>query len=157
MVIKTSKIIKAVRVHLRISLVIAAVFSSSGCSMSLQQELGERRGLNCVDDSPRCLAERRTALTAMMSDTSSTWIENPPTATADASGVRLFAYKKRKKNLNCRQLKIGYGEAKGARERLNKTKNPSLTPALRARGAILGDEVARELKRELERRKCQPV
>ncbi|MGI9524090.1 MAG: hypothetical protein ACR2PG_20845 [Hyphomicrobiaceae bacterium] len=157
MVIKASKVIKAVRVLLGIQFVIAAIVSSTGCSMSLQHELGDRTGLNCVDDSPRCLNERQTALTAMVSDTSRTWIETPPTATADASGVRLFAYKKQKKNLNCRQLRIGYGEAKGARERLRTAKNPQLTPALKARSAILGDEVARELRREMKRRKCQPV
>lgn len=128
----------------------------SGCAIltpSLTQSSGT--GANCVDDSARCLAERRTALNAIMSDKSASWINQAPTATTDASGVRLFAFKQRKRQLNCAQLRTGYREASTARQRLRSSNNPKLTPALISRGAILGDEVARELKREMKRRKCK--
>ena len=113
-------------------------------------------GLNCIDDSAACLAKRRAALTEIMNDKTGKWVERAPTANADASGVRLFAFKQRKRELDCRQLRIGYTEASGAPARLRASKNPQLTPARVSRGAILGEEVARELKREIRRRKCMP-
>ena len=127
-----------------------------GCAIlnpSLTQ--ASRTGANCVDDSARCLAERRTALNTIMADKSDSWVNQPPSATTDASGVRLFAFKQRKRQLNCAQLRIGYREASTARQRLRSSNNPDLTPALISRGAILGDEVARELKREMKRRRCK--
>ncbi|MGI9422399.1 MAG: hypothetical protein ACR2PA_04345 [Hyphomicrobiaceae bacterium] len=112
-------------------------------------------GLACVDDSPRCLSRRRVALNQIMGDSSGKWIERPPSASSDASGVRLFAFKQRKRQLTCTQLATGYVEASGARNRLRASNDPRLTPALISRGAILGDEVAKELKREMKRRRCK--
>ena len=127
----------------------------SGCSFGPNPPSGLNASLNCVDDSANCLRQRRAALTRIMSDPSAKWINEPPTANADASGVRLFAYKKRKRQLSCGQLRIGYAEAKGARQRLRASSNQQLTPALISRGALLGDEVAGELRREMRRRGCK--
>ena len=128
----------------------------SGCAiLTPPLTQSSRTGANCVDDSAQCLAERRTALNAIMNDKSASWVNQQPTATTDASGVRLFAFKQRKRHLNCAQLRSGYREASTARQRLRSSNNPALTPALISRGAILGDEVARELKREMKRRRCK--
>lgn len=138
------------------SLMGACLAVSTGCALVSPQIMASPgTGLNCVDDSERCLSERRTALNAIMKDKSGDWVNHAPTASSDASGVRLFAFKQRKRQLNCRQLRIGYIEASTARQRLRNSGDPKLTPALISRGAILGDEVARELKREIERRRCK--
>ncbi len=139
------------------SLISVAVAALAGCTVTGSAPYsGVDAGLNCVDDSADCLNKRRLALAAIMSDKEATWVDRAPSANFDASGVRLFAFKMRKRELNCRQLRVGYDEAKGARARLRASPNPELTPALISRGAILGDEVARELNRELSRRKCGP-
>ncbi len=148
---------KGMRVGVLLAAVVGVAGGITGCaSTGLDNATGLSAGLNCVDDSAQCLARRRTALSEIMQDKHGKWIEQPPNARADASGVRLFAYKQRKRELNCRQLRIGYAEARGARQRLRAANSPDLTPALVSRGAILGDEVARELKREIRRRKCKP-
>lgn len=137
-------------------LAVAGGIGLAGCTLGSQQASYEfSSGLNCVDDSDRCLAQRRSALDGIMRDKSNSWVEQRPSAASDASGVRLFAFKKRKRALNCRQLKIGYLEAKSARQRLRASNDPRLTPALISRSAILGDEVAIELKREMRRRGCK--
>jgi hypothetical protein len=134
-----------------------ALAGLAGCASSgVSPSTGLSAGLNCVNDSSDCLAKRRAALTEIMSDKSAKWIEQPATARADASGVRLFAYKQRRRELDCRQLRIGYLEARGARQRLRAARGTELTPALISRGAILGDEVARDLKQEIRRRNCKP-
>lgn len=112
-------------------------------------------GLKCVDDSERCLASRKAALTQIMADNEMRWINEPPSASSDASGVRLFAYMKKRKHLSCQQLRIGYIEATGARQRLRQSAGAGLTPAQISRGAILGDEVARTLRKEMRRKRCK--
>ena len=111
-------------------------------------------GLGCVDDSLRCRNHRRAALNAMLADKNRSWIRQPPSASAYASGVRLFAFKKRKRELSCSELSIGQREAKAARPTLRAAAS-RLTPAQIARGAMLGDEVGAELKRERRRRRCK--
>lgn len=112
-----------------------------------------RAGLNCVDDSSECRNHRQAALRALMADREKSWINQPPDAAAYASGVRLFAYKKRKRDLTCGELSIGVSEAKGARATL-RSASGRLTPGQIARGAMLGDEIEKELKRE-RRRRCK--
>jgi hypothetical protein len=110
-------------------------------------------GLRCVDDSQTCREHRQAALEALLADTENTWINRPPDAAAYASGVRLFAYKKRKNYLACEELAIGVSEAKAARATL-RLASDRLTPGQIARGAMLGDEIEKELKRE-RRRRCK--
>lgn len=112
-------------------------------------------GLNCVDDSKHCLAQRKQALTQIMDDKQMHWINAPATAKSDASGVRLFAYMKKRKQLSCTQLRIGHAEAVGARQRLRQAAGSGLTPAQISRGAILGDEVAQTLRKEMRRKGCR--
>lgn len=112
-----------------------------------------KAGLNCVDDSPACRSQRQAALKALVDDDTRSWINRPPDAAAYASGVRLFAYKKRKGELTCGELAIGISEAKGARSTLRAAAG-QLTPGQIARGAMLGDEIEKELTRE-RRRRCK--
>jgi hypothetical protein len=111
-------------------------------------------GLGCVDDSLTCRNKRQAALGALLADKSRAWVRQPADAAAYASGVRLFAYKKRKRELNCEELSIGHREAKAARPTLRAAAG-ALTPGQIARGAMLGDEVGRELARERRKRKCK--
>lgn len=111
-------------------------------------------GLSCVDDSVRCRNNRRAALDALLADKQRTWVRQPASASAYASGVRLFAFKKRKRELSCVELAIGQREAKAARRTL-RAASDRLTPAQIARGAMLGDEIGAELKRERRRRRCK--
>lgn len=112
-----------------------------------------RAGLSCVDDSLTCREHRQAALQTLLADREKTWINRPPDAAAYASGVRLFAYKKRKGDLTCGELAIGVSEAKAARATLRLAAD-RLTPGQIARGAMLGDEIEKELKRE-RRRRCK--
>ena len=124
----------------------------AGCTATGAPKL--KAGLGCVDDSPRCMSERRQALESIMADKSRKWIGQSPTPAAYASGVRLFAYKKQKRRLTCAQLTIGRREALAARASL-RSASGQLTPGQIARGALLGDEVALELTRERRRRGCK--
>ncbi|MCB1509610.1 MAG: hypothetical protein KDJ36_01805 [Hyphomicrobiaceae bacterium] len=110
--------------------------------------------LGCVDDSPRCLESRRIALQTILADRSRGWIAERPTAAAYASGVRLFAFMKLKRGLSCPELGAGLREAQAARGTLRAAAG-RLTPAQIARGALLGDEVAKVMRREMRRRRCR--
>ncbi|MFY0613516.1 MAG: hypothetical protein JXQ99_18425 [Hyphomicrobiaceae bacterium] len=111
-------------------------------------------GLGCVDDSLACRNKRRVALEALLADRSRAWVRQPADAAAYASGVRLFAFKKRKREMSCTELAIGKREAKAARPTLRAAAG-RLTPAQIARGALLGDEVGTELARESRKRRCK--
>ncbi|HUS96956.1 MAG TPA: hypothetical protein VMX97_09480 [Hyphomicrobiaceae bacterium] len=135
---------------------LAAVVGFTGCAgPGSNAAPSPKAGLACVDDSPRCIDQRRIALQSIMGDRSRRWIKQPPTAAAYASGVRLFAFMKQRRSLNCHELQTGYGEAKAARPVLRAAASQGLTPAQISRGAMLGDEVAGQLKREIRRRGCR--
>lgn len=123
----------------------------TGCATKSPQLGIASAGFNCVDDSPRCIERRQAALRALLADKQRVWVQRPPTAEAYASGVRLFAYKKTKKILTCPELGVGIREAIAARASL-RSASSRLTSAQIARGALLGDEVSRELVREKKRR-----
>lgn len=126
-----------------------------GCAINAPQPISPvAAGLGCVDDSQGCRNRRQVALNALLADKSKAWIRQPSDAAAYASGVRLFAFKKRKRELSCAELKIGQLEAKAARATLQTAKD-RLTTAQIARGALLGDEVDRELARERRKRRCK--
>jgi hypothetical protein len=122
------------------------------CSVGSEPEAGARAGLDCVDDSPRCLDERNVALQAIMQDKDRTWVREPATPASYASGVRLFAFRQRKKELTCEELAIGRREAESAGGTLRGPGGSGLTPAQISRGAMLGSEVAKELGAEMGRR-----
>lgn len=128
---------------------------AGACATQAPQPVSDvRAGLQCVDDSLACRSQREMALNALLADKSRAWVGQSADAAAYASGVRLFAFKKRKRDLDCNELGIGQREAKAARPTL-RAASASLTPAQIARGAMLGDEVDIELARERQRRGCR--
>ncbi|MFT5508280.1 MAG: hypothetical protein ACI89J_001354 [Hyphomicrobiaceae bacterium] len=140
---------------LRIAALVFVAGLAAGCAANTEKlSTPIATGLGCVDDSLRCRNHRRAALNALMADKKRSWVRQPPNASAYASGVRLFAFKKRKRELSCVELGIGQREAKAARPTLRAAAK-SLTPGQIARGAMLGDEVGAELKRERRRRRCK--
>ena len=123
---------------------------AAGCATS---ELSGSSGLGtqCVDDSADCIGKRQSALRSMMADNSRAWVREPVDAKAYASGVRLFAYRGKRKELTCEELAHGKREADAAQGALQ---GPStgLTPAQISRGTMLAAEVSKELNSELVRR-----
>lgn len=130
---------------------VAGVLALAACAISSAPEIGNRAGLGCVDDSPECVARRQATLRSMMDDRSRSWVREAPTPEAYASGVRLFAYKSKKKELTCDELKRGKLEADTARTSLASV-GARLTPAQVSRSTMLAGEVGRELQREIDRR-----
>ena len=59
-------------------------------------------GLGCVDDSAHCISERGNSLKGLMADKSKSWIRQPATPAAYASGVRIWAFKQKKRELSWR-------------------------------------------------------
>ena len=70
-----------------------------------------RAGLSCVDDSQECVDQRQTTLKSMLADQDRKWVKEPTNPQAHASGVRLFAFRSRKKELTCEELALGRREA----------------------------------------------
>jgi hypothetical protein len=108
-------------------------------------------GLSCVDDSLDCVSRRQAALRQLVAAEDRSWVRQPATPAAYASGVRLFAFKAKKKELTCEELAHGRREADGAAGVL-KAGGQALTPAQVARGTMLAAEVSRELGNEFGRR-----
>lgn len=132
-------------------IVLCLAFGFQACTANQPKFGGVSDGLHCVDDSSACIDKRQFALRTLLADSKRTWIGRPPSPEAYAAGVRLFAYKKQKKVLNCQELSSGIQEASNARASLRSASN-RLTSGQIARGAMLGDEVSRELAREKKRR-----
>lgn len=118
-----------------------------GACSSAEPPAPPRIGLSCVDDSSHCIGQRERVFDQFMADKSRSWIKEQPTAEAYASGVRLFALSKRRKELSCDELAHGRREAE-AGPGILRASNGRLTPAQVSRGAMLSSEVARELSRE---------
>lgn len=135
-----------------LTLAIGALASMmTGCAGSDDASLDARAGLSCVDDTPECVSRRQTTLKSMTTDATRAWIKEPASPEAYASGVRLFAFKAKKKELSCDELAHGRREAEAAGPALAGA-GTRLTPAQAARGRMLASEVARELAGEFNRR-----
>ena len=128
-----------------LSLVVAA------CGNEGPTDIGPK-GLSCVDDSQGCISERGAALSQLSADKQRSWVRQPAPAAAYASGVRLFAYKQHKRELTCEELGIGRKEAEAGPALLRGPEGRGLTTAQIARGAMLSQEVGRELGNEIKRR-----
>lgn len=126
-------------------------FALGACAVGAGPEIESRAGLGCVDDSLECVRRRQATLRNMVDDKSRSWIKESPTPEAYASGVRLFAYKSKKKELSCDELKRGKLEADTARTSLQSV-GTRLTPAQVSRSVMLAGEVGRELQNEINRR-----
>jgi hypothetical protein len=132
--------------------ILAAILGIAGCATSEGPEITTRQGLGCVDDSSDCVAKRQAALRELVADKDRKWMKDQPTAASYASGVRLFAYKTKKKELTCEELSAGRREADGAPAVLRGPQATQLTPAQASRGIMLAGEVSRELGSEYARR-----
>lgn len=150
----TSQIVKAHKVQNIQSLLlfIAMIFALTGCTAGDNVEMTSiNTGLHCVDDSPHCISHRRETLKLLVSDPQRTWIQQKPDVLAYASGVRLFAFKTKKKELSCPELQAGRVEADGAPVAL-RSQGHSLSTAQISRGIILANEIGRELTKEYNSR-----
>ena len=121
------------------------------CSADSGPELVPK-GMSCVDDSQHCVSERSSALGHLMNDKQRAWVRQPAPAEAYASGVRLFAFKQRKRELTCEELAIGRKEAEAGPGTLRGPQGKGLRPDQVARGVMLSTEVSRELDNEFKRR-----
>ncbi|MEQ8825357.1 MAG: hypothetical protein RIC14_13385 [Filomicrobium sp.] len=133
-------------------MVIVASQIMAGCGGNNVSIGSSLAGLNCVDDSPNCISKRQATLNYMTNDPTRAWVRQRPTAQAYASGVRLFAFKKKKTELSCAELSVGQREADQAASVLRGPQGNSLSPAQISRGTLLAAEVGRELRREFRRR-----
>jgi len=124
----------------------------SACAGTPDPQLGPLSNDRCVDDSPACIKARQTELSVILADKEKRWIHRPATADSYAGGVRLFAYKKRKREFSCAELAVAHKEAEAGPALLRGPAGKHLTPAQVSRGAMLAAEVSRELQREMRRR-----
>ena len=127
------------------------VLVAAGCSGGEGGATGPQLGLSCVDDSSHCITQRGKVFDSYMSDKSRSWLKQPASAEAYASGVRLFAMSKKRKELTCEELAHGRREAEAGPGVL-RSSGGKLTPAQVSRGVMLAGEVARDLSREQDRR-----
>jgi hypothetical protein len=131
-------------------LIMAAIAALLGCE---GPNVGtSSAGLTCVDDSADCIARRQQTLSYLIDANDRSWIKAHPPAEAYASGVRLFALQRKKKELTCEELALGRNEAEKAPGVLRGPEGATLTPAQVSRGVILASEVSRELSAEIKRR-----
>ena len=133
----------------------ALILALAGCGgiTAGAPEEGAKAGLGCVYDSRHCSDQRAAALKALVSDPSRKWVREPAGPEAYASGVRLYAFKQKKKDLTCDELAIGRREAEAAPSVLRgPVATQSLTPAQISRGVMFSADVARELGTEHKRR-----
>lgn len=124
----------------------------SACAKSGENASNPKLGLSCVDDSHHCISQREKVFDSFMADKSKAWVKQPAGPDAYASGVRLFAFSKRRKELSCDELARGKSEADGAPGVLRGPDGKKLTPAQVSRGVILAGDVSKELSREIDKR-----
>lgn len=108
--------------------------------------------MSCLDDSPHCIAQRQTALRHLVTRSDRHWVRERASVDSYASGVRLFAFKTKKRDLTCDELQLGRREAEGADAALRGPDGRRLTPAQISRGSMFAAEVSKELSREQSRR-----
>lgn len=136
----------------RIAALAITTLALAACSSAGPQPGPPSAGLRCVDDSAHCVSQRAKVFDSYMADGSRSWVKQPASADAYASGVRLFAYSKRKRELSCDELRHGKREADAAPGHLRGGSGSHLTPAQISRGVMLAGEVSRELSKEIRRR-----
>ena len=115
----------------------------------------QRAGLSCIDDSPDCVGQRQATLKSMLADDERKWVKEPTTPQAHASGVRLFAFRSRKKDLSCEELAVGRREADSVPKTLRGPEGKSMSPAQVSRASMFAAEVSKELAVEMRTRRCK--
>jgi len=131
---------------------LATCFELAGCAGAPDPAFAQQRGLKCVDDSNVCISQRKMVFDSYMADKSRAWMKQPAGPHEYASGVRLMAYSKMRKDLSCEQLAHAKEEADRGPASLSGGSYVGLTTAQVARGAMLAREVSRELANEMARR-----
>jgi len=136
---------------------VAALASAlaSCAAINLETATTEPPRADCVDDSPSCVERRGAALKQMLADPKRGWVRESASAHSYAAGVRLFAFRSRKRDLSCDELAHGKREADAAPAVLNGPHSGGLSPAQKSRGTMLAAEVAKELGAEMRRRGCR--
>ena len=112
-----------------------------------------RAGLSCIDDSQECVDRRQATLQSMLADQDRKWVKEQTNPQAHASGVRLFAFRSRKKELTCEELALGRREADGVPKALRGSKD--LSAAQISRATLFAAEVGKELAAEMRSRRCK--
>jgi hypothetical protein len=133
----------------------AGVFCLALPACSLFGPDDPRAGLSCLDDSKECVDRRRVTLDSYLADNDRKWIKEPATAQAHVSGVRLFAFRSRKKELSCEELARGRREADSVAKSLHGPEGKEFPPALIARATLFASEVSKELTAEMRARRCK--
>ena len=137
---------------LRLIAALATCFELAGCAGAPDPAFAQQRGLKCVDDSNVCISQRKMVFDSYMADKSRAWMKQPAGPHEYASGVRLMAYSKMRKDLSCEQLAHAKEEADRGPASLSGGSYVGVTTAQVARGAMLAREVSRELANEMARR-----
>ena len=114
-----------------------------------------RAGLSCIDDSQECVDQRQTTLKSFLADKDRAWVKEPATPRAHASGVRLFAFRSKKKELSCAELAYGRREADAASKALRGPDGKGLSTAQVSRATLFAAEVSKELSAEMRARRCR--
>ena len=114
-----------------------------------------RAGLSCVDDTQECVRRRQVTLKSYLADSDRAWVKEPATAQAHASGVRLFAFRNRKRELSCEELAQGRREAESVAKSLLGPEGREFPPAVISRATLLAAEVSKELSAEMRARRCR--
>jgi hypothetical protein len=136
----------------------ALAASSLGLLMSACSGFGSddpRAGLSCLDDSQECIDRRQVTLKSMLDDQDRKWVKEPTNPQAHASGVRLFAFRSRKKELTCEELALGRREADSVPKALRGPEGKNLSPPQIARANLFAAEVSKELAAEMRARRCK--
>lgn len=124
----------------------------SACSGAIDLA-DSKAGLSCIDDSAECVERRQSTLKSMIADKDRKWVREAPTPQAHASGVRLFAFRSVKGELNCEELSYARKEAEGAPKSLKAAQG--LSPAQVSRASMFATEVNKELAAEMKKRRCR--
>ena len=114
-----------------------------------------RAGLSCVDDSKECVDQRQATLKSFLADKDRAWVKEPATPQAHASGVRMFAFRSKKKELSCEELAYGRREADAASKTLRGPNGKGLSTAQVSRATLFAAEVSKELTAEMRARRCK--
>jgi hypothetical protein len=114
-----------------------------------------RAGLSCIDDSPECVAQRQATLKSLLADKDHNWVKEPATPAAHASGVRLFAFRNKRRELSCQELAVGRREADAAAKTLRGPGGKGLSAAQVSRASLFAAEVGKELAAEMRARRCR--
>ncbi|MFV0297623.1 MAG: hypothetical protein ACK5JT_16040 [Hyphomicrobiaceae bacterium] len=136
----------------RIAQVLTAACLLAACSTGPELQGDVQPVTRCVDDSPTCIAARKAVLNHMLADHKRGWVNHTADAHTYATGVRLFAFKSKKREMSCSELKQGRREADAAPGVLRGPSGRQLTPAQISRGIMFAGEVSKELAREIRRR-----